>query len=228
MRIFLGALILSLLMMTPAAGGDYQNAAREILEHVVSIESPGDAPGSWNIHGGGVAVVTDDALGILTANHVAAGLPPYVMVRACSALYPSRCIFLNAYKAGPNDQVLNDWKVYEVHDLPSVIVPVRQVDLDPEIGIHIRQVGYPSGNLLLVHGTLSGVAWGSNEGILVVQGMGALGSSGGPVFANDGRLLGVVSAVPFMTVPPYRDEPAGHQVMNNIALVVPLNERMFK
>lgn len=64
----------------------------------------------------------------------------------------------------------------------------------PPVGAKVHMWGFPAGNFLYTHGVISGLCKGfGHKQVFAVDGLVWKGNSGGPVFDNDGRVLGIIS-----------------------------------
>jgi len=185
----------------PANASDSTDAVAKAIDSTVSIQLYLDD--SWRTVGSGVTVRKHGALyfgkepsfGILTAQHVAEVRSFALPIRACAAANQGSCVQLNDYIVDSEIGYSNDWAIFLVDKLPKDTKPalIRR-GTDPRLGEDIVQVGYPWGNFFVAKGVL-GAYMGDAEGYyFACHGFAAAGSSGGGVWDQYGRLIGLTIA----------------------------------
>lgn len=150
--------------------------------------------GSLAIGSGTIVRDRELGLGILTARHVAEGLP--FMYQACRLDEPTNCVELHEYVTNSGTGLEDDWAWFSVDELPDGSHPVG-FGRHPKLGDSIWMAGVPNGMPLITTGS---VAWDVGVG-WTAQGFGYPGSSGGGCFNTRGELIGVTVALPVLRDP---------------------------
>lgn len=156
---------------------------------------------------------------ILTAQHVADGVSEHKEVRACLILNPDTCINLHSYIHNNYELVSGDWAVYPIKKLSKAFGTVRIRKSLPVLGEEIRIIGNPFGQRYISQGI---VAFPEDDYLGIyyrINAFAAPGNSGGGVFDEEGRLIGIVSAIEIHQEPIYFGQ---FKTYNNMVLMSPV------
>lgn len=181
----LAALLMGFLFFHQPYAADHH--ASKDIEHTVVIEYL-DSDYGWGIEGSGVAIKTPHGLAILTASHVATDVRVNPL-RACSYSDIDSCVPLTEYihEKSIDDE---DWSFFPVSYLPNGITPtqIRTTEVLP--GETIVHIGAPFAEPWISVGNIAHIY----SNVLMCNLNIAPGSSGGPVFDDTGKLIGIVIA----------------------------------
>lgn len=201
----------------------YTPEAEVFVDHSVIIQAGAKGSEIWQTIGSGVAIGEQGHLGILTARHVGKDAD---LLRYCAMVEPTHCQEISHYhhKNLSTDTIEDDWKIYPVDTLPDGLVPVNTYEFAPLIGEPIWITGCPGAYPAVQHAFLMGRGVYDHPDVPIVSASIAPGASGGPVFTDDGKLIGLVVANPPVSMSiediAYRLTSAG--------IVMPINSLMLK
>ena len=198
-RLILVLLCLMLLIPSAACGSHVDPRLARMLHSTVSVElqvGP-DAVNDWAVMGSGVIVDTASGRMLLTAEHV---LMDRMMlaspIRVCSAASIDTCVALDIGLSVVDwdTSMSTDWGLLPLpSDAPKIFKPAKVAKTFPDMGSNLMTLGYPKGTgPWLAEGTVAMLGQSSIVGV----DMGAVfGASGSGVWNQDGRLVGIVSAI---------------------------------
>jgi hypothetical protein len=168
----------------------------------------------WYPIGSGTLVRDNEVgLSVLTAYHVASAIPGEY--RACSVVLPEECVELGDYYMESQVGIPGDWALYPVDHRPKGVRPAQVSHQVPDVGDVVIQVGSPAGTPYVNQGT---VAWTYSD-MYMLDGFAYPGSSGGGVFDEQGRLIGITVAIPV-----FSDLIGFPLMMEDMPMVVPVHE----
>lgn len=165
-----------LIVLLVFLGGGSTPVTSRMDNSLVAIQAL-DYDGEWSVVGSGVQVNTWRHRGILTARHVAS-IPRDL--RACNH---DECVELGSYVTGEQD-----YAIFPVVLRTGSAARVRWTPVRP--GEAVTHLGYPWG----VRWVSTGVVAHVGADIICDLDIGP-GSSGGPVYDEQGRLIGIAVAV---------------------------------
>lgn len=190
---FLIALVGCIIPTESSASND-ELAIEAALRSSMVIQVKG--PGGWMEIGSGT-LVRDSELGltVVTAQHVAEAIPLPLPYQACWIMDRTKCVALGNHISDSDHNITTDWALYPVVDKPKGMRPARVSHSDVEIGDEVFQIGAPAGKFSFYNE--AEVAWVYTDA-LMLHGFAQPGSSGGGVFDEWGRLIGITVAMPII------------------------------
>ena len=163
--------------------------------------------------GTGIAVSIDGRKAVLSAEHVATAMYPY-LVNVCS--FNNDCVpGSDTFIFDSSNSLDDDWALYFVEEFPENIKPARIANQDLSIGDEVWSVGMAWGESpMVVGGTVAWVNEVNGVKMYTINGYCVPGFSGGGVFNKRGELIGVTVAI--------RVSEMGPQ--ENFAIVIPISQ----
>lgn len=220
-------LVLPGCIATSASAHSLEYSAEIALQSSIRIEMD-QGPLGWQTVGSAVAVRKhspfyvgkEPKFAIVTAKHVARAEELGYDLRACAVLEPSECVDVGKFISNQHDTLGNDWAVFPVDKLPDGSKPAMIRNSDgPAMAEQLLIVGHPWGDFMVSEGILGAYRIDEvGDTYYVVQGFVAPGNSGGGVYDLDGKLVGLVSAMP-VKADPVTGIPSAQE---DIAFVVPI------
>ena len=132
---------------------------------------------------------------ILTAEHVAMASWSNDLY-ACSIIDETKCVSLGTAVVDLDESLVTDWAIFRVDSPPEGTKAARISQRDASIGDNVFLIGMPWGRSpWLSKGMISWFMGESDERVMFVTGFAAPGFSGGGVFNEKGRLVGLTVAL---------------------------------
>jgi len=168
---------------------------RTILKSTVSINIRGPF-GTTTAIGTGI-VMKSQRFGstILTAEHVAIASWTNDLY-ACSIIDETECVSLGTAVVDLDESLVTDWAIFKVDNPPEGTKPARIAQRDASIGDNVFLIGMPWGRSpWLSKGLVSWFTGDNGEQVMFVTGFAAPGFSGGGVYNEQGKLIGITVAI---------------------------------
>tara|TARA_E500000305_G_scaffold110589_1_gene119053 strand:+ start:1327 stop:2019 length:693 start_codon:yes stop_codon:yes gene_type:complete len=158
-------------------------------------------------YGSGVFVQIERQKVVFTAHHVIEGAET-VRVQSENSVFQGEVI----YSDKENDFAVI--AVSENHEIPAMRLRLRTGSLESMIGTSVHYSGYPAHHSLL---TIRGTIAGMDRGCYILHSYGWMGASGSGVFDENGRLVGILTAIDFSTSGP------APQLIESIVWIIPIS-----
>lgn len=188
-------LLLSLLLTPNTIAHSYTPEAYERLERTVVIEAD-LGEDVWLPIGTGFTIKKNDGYRLYTSRHIAQ-VRDVRKLRYCSTIEPSSCEELGLDYVGMSSWVLNarpysDWAMWPLDRLVFGVKPARLSKRQVRIGEPVCTVGTPNG----IRGEYTcGAVTNIVDDTIVMDARVLPGNSGGAVWNEKGRVIGIVSAI---------------------------------
>lgn len=195
MKNFLISIVFTIALLFSCSTIHYNYKTAPMAESTMAVEVLNPFTGEWTMVASAFALKTGwNETKLVTARHVAENVD-ILPTRVCSLTEDDDCnyLFSSAEILPEGDELSDDWAVYDPKYIPESVVAAKFQKRPLKIGQKVFVVGNPIG----VEGEVtSGMITNMDgEGTFIVDARVLPGNSGGPVFNNYGRVVGIVSAI---------------------------------